>query len=174
MSSDLRDGDNEGGGVMPALRLDQQLCFVLYACSRAMTGAYKPMLQDLGLTYPQYLVMMVLWEWVAEGSKKPCEENSCEEPSVTALGERLMLDSGTLTPLLKRLEQRGLLVRRRDTADERRVLVEATDQGLLLESKALEWVSAGSGVLREATDVSLPDLRDQLQALHKTLRFLQS
>ena len=81
------------------LLLDNQLCFKLYAASRAVIRAYKPMLEELGLTYPQYLAMLVLWEWQAQPP---------EQATVKALGERLMLDSGTLTPLLKRLEQLGL------------------------------------------------------------------
>ncbi len=80
------------------LLLDNQLCFKLYAASRAVTRAYKPMLDELGLTYPQYLVMLVLWEWHAAPPA---------QATVKALGERLLLDSGTLTPLLKRLEQLG-------------------------------------------------------------------
>ncbi|PHV64467.1 MarR family winged helix-turn-helix transcriptional regulator, partial [Williamsia muralis] len=84
---------------MSALRLDQQLCFALYSASRATTAAYRPILDELGLTYPQYLVLLVLWE---------------DEPiTVRRLGERLQLDSGTLSPLLKRLESAGLLVRQR-------------------------------------------------------------
>ena len=79
------------------LLLDNQLCFKLYAASRAVTRAYKPMLDELGLTYPQYLVMLALWEE--------------DGPTVSALGERLSLDSGTLTPLLKRLEASGLVAR---------------------------------------------------------------
>src|SRR5690606_39809133 len=87
-----------------ALQLDNQLCFKLYAASRAVIRAYKPMLDQLNLTYPQYLVMLVLWEWRL--APPP-------QASVKALGERLLLDSGTLTPLLKRLEQLGLVQRRR-------------------------------------------------------------
>ena len=81
-----------------SLALDDQLCFKLYAASRAVTRAYKPMLDQLGLTYPQYVVMLVLWEW---------HDAAATQATVKALGERLMLDSGTLTPLLKRLEQLG-------------------------------------------------------------------
>src|SRR3546814_11303411 len=91
-----------------ALKLDSQLCFKLYAASRAVIRGYKPMLDQLGLTYPQYLAMLVLWEW---------QENAPEQPTVKALGERLLLDSGTLTPLLKRLEQLSLVQR----SEERRV-----------------------------------------------------
>jgi len=95
-----------------SLQLDSQLCFKLYAASRAVIRGYKPMLDQLGLTYPQYLVMLVLWEWQAQAP---------EQPTVKALGERLALDSGTLTPLLKRLEQLHLVQRQRSARDEREV-----------------------------------------------------
>ncbi len=104
------------------LQLDRQLCFALYAASLAMTKLYKPLLGPLGLTYPQYLVMLVLWE--ADGL------------TVSQVGERLALDSGTLTPLLKRLEALGHVQRLRDTADERRVLLQLTPQGRSLRSQA--------------------------------------
>ncbi|CAG2155020.1 Organic hydroperoxide resistance transcriptional regulator [Cupriavidus campinensis] len=104
------------------LRLDQQLCFALYSTSLAMTKIYKPILGELGLTYPQYLVMLVLWE--------------TDKLTVSALGERLTLDSGTLTPLLKRLEVAGLVTRARDEEDERRVLVSLTDAGRRLRASA--------------------------------------
>ena len=104
------------------LALDHQLCFALYAASLAMTKTYKPLLAPLGLTYPQYLVMLVLW--AGDGI------------SVSALGERLTLDSGTLTPLLKRLELLGLLQRRRDAADERRVLLQLSPVGRQLKTQA--------------------------------------
>ena len=104
------------------LALDRQLCFALYSASLAMTKLYKPLLAPLGLTYPQYLVMLVLWQ-----------DNGL---MVSQLGERLMLDSGTLTPLLKRLETAGLVQRLRDTADERRVLVQLTAAGRTLRTRA--------------------------------------
>src|SRR3954469_24431887 len=97
------------------LALDKQLCFALYSASLAMTKLYKPMLAPLGLTYPQYLVMLVLWE--ADGL------------SVSQLGQRLSLDSGTLTPLLKRLEALGHVERRRASDDERRVDLFLTPAG---------------------------------------------
>mgnify|MGYP001425629241 CR=1 FL=1 len=97
------------------LALDRQLCFALYSASLAMTKAYKPLLAPLGLTYPQYLVMLVLWEG--------------DGVTVSHVGERLSLDSGTLTPLLKRLQALGLLQRLRDAADERRVLLQLTPGG---------------------------------------------
>lgn len=105
------------------LALDQQLCFALYAASLAMTKLYKPLLAPLGLTYPQYLVMLVLWQ--ADGQ------------TVSQLGERLALDSGTLTPLLKRLQAAGLVQRLRDAADERRVLLQLTSTGRALRTRAL-------------------------------------
>jgi DNA-binding MarR family transcriptional regulator len=106
----------------PQLDLDAQLCFPLYAATRAVTRRYGELLAEVQLTYPQYLALLALWE--------------AEEPlSVGALGERLRLDSGTLTPLLKRLEAAGLVVRRRDTQDERRVLVDLTGEGWALRDR---------------------------------------
>ena len=109
---------------MDPLRLDNQLCFALYAASRAMTAAYAPLLDELDLTYPQYVTMLVLWE------------APDRTVSVGELGERLHLDSGTLTPLLKRLEQSGLVTRRRDPSDERRVLIGLTDAGTAMRDRA--------------------------------------
>lgn len=111
-----------------ALQLDNQLCFKLYAASRAVIRAYKPMLTQLGLTYPQYLAMLVLWEWQAAAPP---------QPTVKALGERLLLDSGTLTPLLKRLEQLGLVQRQRASHDEREVHLGLTMVGLSLREQVL-------------------------------------
>jgi len=105
-----------------ALRLDHQLCFALYSASLAMTKLYKPLLEPLGLTYPQYLAMLALWE--------------NDGLTVSELGERLFLDSGTVTPLLKRLESADLVLRQRDAQDERRVLVWLTDAGRVLRRKA--------------------------------------
>lgn len=97
------------------LRLEDQLCFAVYSAAHAFTRFYKPLLDELGITYPQYLVLLVLWE--SDGLP------------VSRIGERLGLDSGTLTPLLKRMEAAGLVVRRRSAADERQVLVTLTDAG---------------------------------------------
>ena len=105
------------------LRLDQQLCFAMYSTSLAMTKLYKPLLAPLGLTYPQYLVMLALWE--------------TDGLTVSQAGDRLMLDSGTLTPLLKRLEEAGRLSRTRDTSDERRVIITLTKAGRALKKKAV-------------------------------------
>ena len=105
------------------LLLDRQVCFPLYAATNLLNRLYGPVLKPLGLTYPQYLVMLVLWE---------------EEPqTVGALGARLYLDSGTLTPLLKRMEQAGLVSRTRDAEDERRVLIGLTERGRALRADAL-------------------------------------
>jgi DNA-binding MarR family transcriptional regulator len=105
-----------------ALLLDNQLCFALHSASLAMTKVYKPYLDALNVTYPQYLVLLVLWE--RDGL------------TVSAIGERLFLDSGTLTPLLKRLEAQGLLSRTRDAADERRVVIRLSEQGRTLKQDA--------------------------------------
>ncbi|MFF4243332.1 MarR family winged helix-turn-helix transcriptional regulator [Streptomyces sp. NPDC001822] len=105
------------------LRLDHQVCFSLHAASRAFGGVYRDALKDLGLTYPQYLAMMVLWE------HGPLP--------VKAIGERLHLDSGTLSPLLKRLESAGLVRRERSAEDERSVTVHLTDAGAALRERAL-------------------------------------
>ncbi len=110
------------------LQLDNQLCFKLYAASRAVIRAYKPMLDQLGLTYPQYLAMLVLWEW---------QQQPPALPTVKALGERLLLDSGTLTPLLKRLELQGLLQRKRSASDEREVHLALTPAGGALREQVL-------------------------------------
>lgn len=106
-----------------SLRLDQQLCFPLYAASREMIRHYRPHLDALNLTYTQYITMIVLWEE--------------REISVKQLGKRLYLDSGTLTPLLKSLEAKGYVSRRRKEADERVVLVRLTEAGLALQEQAL-------------------------------------
>ena len=108
------------------LKLENQLCFALYASSRAITQRYREYLQPLGLTYPQYLVMMVLWE----------RQRGNAAIGVKALGEKLYLDSGTLTPLLKRLETTGLLLRQRSSKDERLVEIQLTEAGLMLKERA--------------------------------------
>jgi DNA-binding MarR family transcriptional regulator len=105
------------------LKLDNQLCFSIYAASRAITRAYRPLLEPFGLTYPQYLVMLILWE--REGL------------SVNEIGQRLYLDSGTLTPLLKRMEQGGFIERQRSQTDERRVEIRLGPKGLSLRADAL-------------------------------------
>ncbi|MFD1215194.1 MULTISPECIES: MarR family winged helix-turn-helix transcriptional regulator [Microbulbifer] len=137
-----------------ALHLDRQLCFALYASSRAMIRAYQPMLRALGITYPQYLVLLLLWQWADE-------KRSAEAITVGALGEHLMLDSGTLTPLLKRMEGAGLLTRQRSITDERTLLIALTEEGRSLQPRAQEWRDRALGQL----DVP----RERLAFLHGEL-----
>lgn len=138
------------------LRLDHQLCFALYSASLAMTKLYKPLLEALDLTYPQYLAMLVLWE--------------TDGVTVSELGERLRLDSGTLTPLLKRLEAAGLLSRLRDVQDERRVLIRLTAAGRALKERAAGIpacvLQATQCDIAEAIALTrqVQDLRDRLSA----------
>ena len=137
-----------------ALQLDNQLCFALYSASRAMTKHYQPLLAPLGLTYPQYLVMLVLWEHSGM--------------SVSELGERLYLDSGTLTPLLKRMELAGLLARKRSSQDERRVDITLTPAGRKLKASAAKVLAC---VIR-ATGRPAPELVEltrQVRALRSQL-----
>lgn len=144
-----------------SLALDNQLCFKLYAASRGVTRAYKPMLDQLGLTYPQYLAMLVLWEW---------HDAAPAHPTVKALGERLMLDSGTLTPLLKRLEQLKWVKRQRSARDEREVHLSLSATGVQLREQTHNLrtrLLCDSGIdlnqadtLREGLDQLLGQLRD--------------
>lgn len=150
------------GAPARATRLEDQLCFALYSASRAFTRAYQPLLEPLGLTYPQYLVMLVLWEG------KPL--------SVSALGARLGLDSGTLTPLLKRLEQAKLVQRRRDAQDERVVVVSLTAAGQGLHQRALRVpaeLACRAGFSMDAAGLAeLERLRNSIGEL--TLRLTQA
>ena len=142
-----------------SLQLDNQLCFALYSASLAMTKLYKPFLQTLSLTYPQYLVMMALWE--RDGQ------------IVSELAERLFLDSGTLTPLLKRLETAGLVRRARATDDERRVLIHLNDSGRALRQKALKIPPCMFKAMNctfpeiDAITKQMQALRNRLTVLHK-------
>lgn len=142
---------NKSLTVDQALHLDKQLCFALYSTSLAMTKVYKPLLAKLGLTYPQYVVMLVLWE--ADGLM------------VSEIGERLFLDSGTLTPLLKRLESSGLISRQRDAEDERRVRVKLTAEGRILKQQAADIPAC----VAAQTQCDSPELLSLSQRI-KTLR----
>lgn len=136
------------------LTLDRQMCFALYSASLAMTKLYKPLLSKLDLTYPQYLVMLVLWE--RDGIR------------VSGLKERLYLDYGTLTPLIKRLEAHGLLIRQRAPDDERQVIVRLTERGRALKTEAgqiPEQVATAAG----CSLAELEDLKSQLLALRNRL-----
>ncbi|NGO72085.1 MarR family winged helix-turn-helix transcriptional regulator [Streptomyces boncukensis] len=146
MSSDSSDDD--------LLRLDQQICFSLHAASRAFGSVYRVVLKDLGLTYPQYLAMLVLWE-------------HGEQP-VKRLGEQLRLDSGTLSPLLKRLEAAGLVRRERSARDERSVHVRLTDEGAALRERAAlvpRRIAAATGFDVE----EVRELRTRLDRLTRAL-----
>lgn len=138
-----------------ALALDHQLCFALYSASLAMTKLYKPLLSELGLTYPQYLVMLALW--------------GDDGLSVSALGECLYLDSGTLTPLLKRLEANGLLSRVRDSTDERRVHIVLTAQGRALKTRA----QGIPGCVVAALQCSVPEVMSVTQQVQQLRDRLQ-
>ncbi|WP_255860498.1 MarR family winged helix-turn-helix transcriptional regulator [Bacterioplanoides sp. SCSIO 12839] len=118
----------------PQLHLDNQVCFAVYSLQRRITQAYQPLLKPLGLTYPQYLVMLVLWQTLEEEA----ESSAWSPVSVTQLCQKLMLDTGTVTPLLKRMEHNGLLTRSRSQEDERVVLVSLTESGKQLREKAAD------------------------------------
>ncbi|TKH07239.1 MarR family transcriptional regulator [Peribacillus simplex] len=135
--------------------LEDQLCFLLYASSREMTKKYKPLLDKLEVTYPQYLVLLLLWEQ--------------DTLTVKKLGELLALDSGTLTPMLKRMEQNGLIDRERSTEDERSVMIKLTEKGLGLQEEACfipDRISAMSGDDKKVVE----DLKASLIQLLKTLQ----
>ena len=134
------------------LRLDNQLCFALYGAANRMTRLYRPILDALGLTYPQYLAMLVLWE--------------ASPRTVGALGEALDLDSSTLTPLLKRLEAGGLVSRDRDPEDERRVVVTLTDKGRALRDQAVSIPEKLFCALDMPLDV-MGALRERLKTVAK-------
>ena len=148
------DAEGDEKKMESLLRLDQQICFALYGAAHAFTRAYKPLLDPIGLTYPQYLVMMALWEK--------------ETSTVKALGEMLGPDSGTLSPLLKRLEHAGLITRKRGTVDERQVLVALTPKGANLKKEGVKIMAA----IGSATGCGLEELvqiRDRVNALKDSL-----
>lgn len=134
------------------LKIDNQLCFPLYACSKEIVRRYKPFLEEIDLTYTQYITMMVLWE------KK--------EINVKELGKQLFLDSGTLTPVLKRLEQKNLISRQRDSRDERNLIVRLTAEGEQLKEKAVEIPVKMAGCV----SLSEQDAAELYQLLHKVLQ----
>jgi DNA-binding MarR family transcriptional regulator len=139
-----------------SLKLDHQLCFSVYTASQAFTAAYKPLLDRLGLTYPQYLVMMVLWEE--------------DDLPVNGIGARLSLDSGTLTPLLKRMEAAGLVRRQRDARDERQVRITLTERGQALKVEALAVPEAMICALGQ----SLPQLQELKVAVDRITEALRA
>ncbi|MCX5206161.1 MarR family transcriptional regulator [Streptomyces sp. NBC_00237] len=140
--ADRTDGLDGDVRAEDFLRLDHQICFSLHAATRALNGVYRTVLKDLDLTYPQYLVMLVLWE--------------DRELPVKKIGERLRLDSGTLSPLLKRLEAAGHVERRRSPDDERSVTVRPTAQGVALRARALAVPRA----IASSTGLTLDEVRE--------------
>lgn len=156
MSSSMSSQSEVNGepGVKPQLHLENQLCFSLYSLSRLITQSYAPLLKPLGLTYPQYLVMLVLWQGWEEG-----EENL----TIGQLTQALKLDTGTVTPLLKRMEAKGLLTRSRSAIDERIVQVSLSTAGKEMReeaSKIPQALACQSGVEEQ----QVVELRQQLQA----------
>ncbi|SEN65627.1 MarR family winged helix-turn-helix transcriptional regulator [Lihuaxuella thermophila] len=138
------------------LKLDNQLCFTIYACSREISRLYRPLLDKLGLTYPQYLVLLILWEQ--------------QESTVKELGELLYLDSGTLTPMLKRMEAAGLIIRERSSEDERKVIIRLTEQGRDLREKATcipKALLTQSGISREEFIRLLNQCKQLLERVHQ-------
>ncbi len=135
-----------------ALKIDNQLCFPLYACSKEIVRRYTPFLEEIDLTYTQYITMMVLWEQ--------------KEINVKELGKRLYLDSGTLTPVLKRLEQKNLISRQRDSKDERNLIVRLTDEGEQLKEKAVEIPHKMAGCV----SLSEKEAAQLYKLLHKVLQ----
>ena len=138
-----------------ALKLGNQLCFPLYACSRETIRLYKPLLDRLDLTYTQYITMMVLWEHHAT--------------TVKALGQELYLDSGTLTPLLKKLEEKGLVTRRRSDLDERNLIVTITELGESMKDRALHIPAE----MTKCVNLPKEDIRDLYRMLHQLLEFVK-
>lgn len=136
------------------MKLENQLCFLLYASSREMTKQYKPLLEKLNVTYPQYLVLLLLWEH--------------ETLTVKKMGELLYLDSGTLTPMLKRMEQQGLITRKRSEEDERSVLISLTEDGELLKEKAANIPGTILGLSNQSGE-DLKQLKSALYTLLETL-----
>ncbi|RPK07010.1 hypothetical protein BSBH6_00633 [Bacillus subtilis] len=136
------------------MKLENQLCFLLYASSREMTKQYKPLLEKLNVTYPQYLVLLLLWEH--------------ETLTVKKMGELLYLDSGTLTPMLKRMEQQGLITRNRSEEDERSVLISLTEDGESLREKAADIPGTILGLSKQSGE-DLKQLKSALFTLLETL-----
>ncbi|MDO4530721.1 MAG: MarR family transcriptional regulator [Bacillota bacterium] len=137
-----------------ALKLGVQLCFPLYACSKEMVRLYKPYLDELGLTYTQYITMLVLWEK--------------EKLTVKELGKRLYLDSGTLTPLLKKLEQKGLIFRERSKEDERNLFITLTEAGVAMKDQALHIPYE----MVKCVELDTEEKRTLYQLLYKLLSYV--
>jgi DNA-binding MarR family transcriptional regulator len=138
-------------GKYDALKLENQLCFPLYACAKEVVKRYKPFLDEIDLTYTQYIAMMVMWDK--------------ETLNVKELGEYLFLDSGTLTPLLKTLEKKGFVSRERSKEDERNLVVKVTDKGMKLRDKAIDIPTKMAGCIKMDPE----DAKELYTLLHKML-----
>ncbi|MBQ9202357.1 MAG: MarR family transcriptional regulator [Bacteroidales bacterium] len=144
--------------MYPELQIDRQLCFRLYTASRLVTGAYTPMLTALGITYPQYLVLLVLWE----KDRQPVGE----------IARRLLLETNTITPLLQRMEKQGLLSRTRGESDRRQQIVALTDKGRALQEQALTTVPRGLGLKLSACPLGAEDYRQLAEGLDQIIATL--
>lgn len=141
------------------LRLDNQVCFRLYSASRLVMQAYTPMLNELGITYPQYLVLMVLWEKDAL--------------PVNDIAHRLLLETNTVTPLLQRMEKQGILTRKKGEHDKRQQIVSLTEKGRAMEQRAFDTIPEGMGKRLAACPLSMDDFRqlaDELDQIIETLK----
>lgn len=141
------------------LQLDNQICFRLYSAARMVTQSYTPMLNALGITYPQYLVLMVLWE-------KDCQP-------VNDIAHRLLLETNTVTPLLQRMEKQGIIVRKKGEQDKRQNIVSLTEQGKDLERKACELIPAGMGKQLAACPLKRKDYQNLAQQLDMIINSLK-
>jgi DNA-binding MarR family transcriptional regulator len=141
------------------LQLDNQICFRLYTASRLITQAYTPMLNELGITYPQYLVLMVLWEK--------------DSQPVNDIAHRLMLETNTVTPLLQRMEKQGLIIRKKGELDKRQQIVSLTKKGCEMEEQAFKLIPGGMGETLKACPLQIDDYRhlaSELDAIIETLK----
>lgn len=141
------------------LQLDNQICFRLYTASRLITQAYTPMLSELGITYPQYLVLMVLWEK--------------DSLPVNDIAHRLMLETNTVTPLLQRMEKQGLIIRKKGELDKRQQIVSLTKKGCEMEEQAFKLIPGGMGETLKACPLQIDDYRhlaSELDAIIETLK----
>lgn len=139
------------------LKLDNQLCFPIYATSRLITREYQPFLDKLGITYPQYLVLMVLWE--------------NDDMPVNDIAKKLILNTNTITPLLKRMEQQGLVSRKRSVKDERKVMIQLTEKGIKLQDEAVKIPEALIKRISES-DIDLNELYRLRESLNSIISFL--
>lgn len=141
------------------LQLDNQICFRLYTASRMITQAYTPMLNELGITYPQYLVLMVLWEK--------------DSQPVNDIAHRLLLETNTVTPLLQRMEKQGLIIRKKGELDKRQQIVNLTKKGCDMEEQAFKLIPGGMGETLKACPLQIDDYRhlaSELDAIIETLK----